>query len=57
MTHLRKSFRAGKMKSIESRLTQLKQLHLMITENEDQLYEAVKKDLNKVGGKTWQGLK
>ena len=35
------------MKSLESRLHQLRQLHIMMEENEDEMYEAVYKDLRK----------
>ena len=48
MTDLRRSYRQRKLFSYDARLQQLQALHRMIKENEDQLYEAVYKDLKKV---------
>jgi len=44
---LRKSFREGKMKSYEARIKLLKQLHLMLQENEQEIYDALHQDLHK----------
>ena len=47
---LRKNFNAGVTKPIESRLHTLGQLNKLITECEDQFYDAIYKDLRKVCG-------
>ncbi|XP_057295393.1 aldehyde dehydrogenase, dimeric NADP-preferring-like [Hydractinia symbiolongicarpus] len=44
---LRASYKSGKFRSLDARLHQLRQFLLMVEENEEKLYEAVKKDLNK----------
>jgi len=43
---LRKNFRAGKMRSYETRLRQLQQLDNLLTENKDVLQQAIYKDLH-----------
>ena len=49
---LRHNFEEGVISSLESRTKQLKQLHLMFANHEDELYEALHKDLgkNRCGG-------
>ena len=45
---MRRNFRKGVLKSVESRIRALKQLHKMLEECEDEIYEALYKDLRKV---------
>ncbi|XP_057295391.1 aldehyde dehydrogenase, dimeric NADP-preferring-like isoform X2 [Hydractinia symbiolongicarpus] len=44
---LRASYKSGKFRSLDTRLHQLKQFLCMIEENEDALFAAIKKDINK----------
>ncbi|XP_065659216.1 aldehyde dehydrogenase, dimeric NADP-preferring isoform X3 [Hydra vulgaris] len=47
VSELRRSFREGKMKSLDNRLTQLRLLHKLLEEGENELCDAVYKDLKK----------
>jgi aldehyde dehydrogenase (NAD+) len=44
---LRKSFNTGKTKGVEWRIEQLKLMEKMLIENENEICDALKKDLNK----------
>ncbi|OQS03533.1 aldehyde dehydrogenase, partial [Thraustotheca clavata] len=50
---LRKSFNAGKLKSLSARKTQLKQLRLILTEGQEILQAAIWKDLHKHSTETF----
>lgn len=45
--HLRRSFREGKTRSLQFRISQLEALNKFVEENKAQLLESLKKDLNK----------
>lgn len=44
----RKAFETGRSKSLEYRITQLKNLQCLFTERQKEIADAIKKDLNKV---------
>ncbi|XP_077155131.1 aldehyde dehydrogenase family 3 member B1-like [Ranitomeya variabilis] len=47
INHLRRSFREGKTRSLEFRISQLEALRKFLEENRSQIMESLKKDLNK----------
>ncbi|XP_073517320.1 aldehyde dehydrogenase family 3 member B1-like [Phyllobates terribilis] len=47
INHLRRSFREGKTRSLEFRISQLEALSKFLEENKSQMLESLKKDLNK----------
>lgn len=47
----RKAFETGRSKSIEYRISQLKNLQRLFTERQKEIAAAIKKDLNKVSYK------